>query len=284
MKKKSGLSTFLLILIFLAGLSLLLYPSISNYWNSFHQTRAIASYVEKVAELNNDEYDRLWQEAEEYNAHIHERTTIHSLTDAQRDYYNSMLDISGSGVMGYIEIPTINVYLPIYHGTDDTILSIAVGHLEWTSLPVGGFGSHCVLSGHRGLPSSRLFTDLDRIVEGDVFMMKILDEVLTYEVDQILIVEPWNTEPLEIVEGKDYCTLVTCTPYGINTHRLLVRGHRIENAEIAAAVHIASEAVQIEPTIIASIIGVPVLIVMLIAVFLGGSKKEKGSNRGGNNK
>lgn len=283
MKKNSKFSIFLLILIFLAGLSLLLYPSISNYWNSLHQSRAISAYTEQVADLNDEEYDRIWKEAVEYNAHIEERDNCFSLTDSQRDYYESLLNISDSGIMGYIEIPTIDVYLPIYHGTDDTVLSVAAGHLDWTSLPTGGLGTHCVLSAHRGLPSAKLFTNLDQVVEGDTFMLRVLDEVLTYEVDQILIVEPTHTEALGIVDGEDYCTLVTCTPYGINTHRLLVRGHRIENAQQAAAVHITAEAIQIEPLLIASVLGVPTLMLLMILVFLSGNKKGKGSKRGGKN-
>lgn len=274
-KKKSGLSTFLLILIFLAGLSLLLYPSISDYWNSFHQSRTIATYAEQVADLNNEEYDILWQEAAEYNSHIRERDYIFSLPDAQRKYYNSLLNVSGSGVMGYIEIPTIEVTLPIYHGTDDTVLQIAVGHLDWTSLPVGGLGTHCVLSGHRGLPSAKLFTHLDQLVEGDIFMLRVLDEVLTYEVDQILIVEPDKVSDLMIEDGKDYCTLVTCTPYGINTHRMLVRGHRIENTPEAIKMHITAEAMQIDEIIVAPMLAAPILLVLLLIVLFQPKKKDR---------
>lgn len=274
-KKKSGLSTFLLILIFLAGLSLLLYPSISDYWNSFHQSRTIATYAEQVADLNNEEYDILWQEAAEYNSHIRERDNIFSLPDAQRKYYNSLLNVSGSGVMGYIEIPTIEVTLPIYHGTDDTVLQIAVGHLDWTSLPVGGLGTHCVLSGHRGLPSAKLFTHLDQLVEGDIFMLRVLDEVLTYEVDQILIVEPDKVSDLMIEDGKDYCTLVTCTPYGINTHRMLVRGHRIENTPEAIKMHITAEAMQIDEIIVAPMLAAPILLVLLLIVLFQPKKKDR---------
>lgn len=274
-KKKSGLSTFLLILIFLAGLSLLLYPSISDYWNSFHQSRTIATYAEQVADLNNEEYDILWQEAAEYNSHIRERDNIFFLPDAQRKYYNSLLNVSGSGVMGYIEIPTIEVTLPIYHGTDDTVLQIAVGHLDWTSLPVGGLGTHCVLSGHRGLPSAKLFTHLDQLVEGDIFMLRVLDEVLTYEVDQILIVEPDKVSDLMIEDGKDYCTLVTCTPYGINTHRMLVRGHRIENTPEAIKMHITAEAMQIDEIIVAPMLAAPILLVLLLIVLFQPKKKDR---------
>ena len=227
-KKKDNYITLLLFLILLAGLSLLLYPSVSDYWNSLHQTRAIATYAEEVANLNQDQYDEIWAAAESYNASLTDRVNAYQLSDAQKEEYQQLLNVSGLGVMGYIEIPEIDVSLPIYHGTEDPVLQVAVGHLEWTSLPVGGESTHCVLSGHRGLPSAKLFTNLDKLREGDTFLLRVLDEILTYEVDQILIVEPQDTAALEIVEGQDYCTLVTCTPYGINTHRLLVRGHRID--------------------------------------------------------
>lgn len=177
--------------------------------------------------------------------------------------------------MGYIEIPSIDCSLPIYHGTEESVLQTAIGHLEWTSLPVGGESTHCVLSGHRGLPSAKLFTNLDKLVEGDVFMLRILDEVLTYEVDQILIVEPQETAELQIVEGQDYCTLVTCTPYGINTHRLLVRGHRIDNMEEAKTVHVTADAVQIEPMIVAPIVAIPILLVLFIALIIPRHKKRE---------
>ena len=268
----------------MTGLSLLLYPSISNYWNAKHQTQAINTYVEAISTIDEEKYEQLYQNAVAFNTDIPNRSRTYALQEEEQQEYQELLNVTGTGVMGYIDIPAIEVSLPIYHGTSDAVLQAGVGHLEWTSLPVGGSSSHCVLSGHRGLPSSRLFTDLDRIEEGDVFMIRVLNEVLTYEVDQILIVEPQDTDALQIVRDEDYCTLVTCTPYGINTHRLLVRGHRIENAEQAVSVHIASEAIQIEPLIIASGIGIPVLLLMLIFVFLNGSKKENGSKRGGKDK
>ena len=253
-KKKDRVTSMLLFLVFLAGLSLLLYPTVSNYWNSLHQTKAIASYSESVASMDADKYEVLWQSAQEFNARISQRGNIYVLSDEEMAEYESMLDVSGTGIMGYIEIPEIDVALPIYHCANEGVLQVAVGHLEWTSLPVGGTGTHCVLSGHRGLPSAKLFTHLDKLAEGDIFLLRVLDEVLTYEIDQILIVEPKDTKELQIVNGEDYCTLVTCTPYGINTHRLLVRGHRIENAEQAVAVHITAEAIQIEPLLVASVI------------------------------
>lgn len=279
MKKKKGNSiTFILILVLLAGLSLLLYPSVSDYWNSFHQTQAIASYAENVATLDQARYDALWEEAKAYNASLLGRSNAYLLSEAQRAQYDELLDVSGLGVMGYIEIPSIGCSLPIYHGTEESVLQIAVGHLDWTSLPVGGASTHCVLSGHRGLPSAKLFTNLDKLVEGDVFMLRVLDEVLTYEVDQILIVEPQEVAALQIVEGKDYCTLVTCTPYGVNTHRLLVRGHRIENIEEAKAVRITADAIQIEPLLVAPIVAIPMLLLLLILLLL---PKQPNKEHGG---
>ena len=221
---KHKLSTLFLVLILLAGVSLLLYPTVSDYWNSFHASQAVASYSSDVQSLDQTRYDELWSAARDYNQSLLERENGYFLTDEQRAQYDSLLDITGTGIMGYIEIPTIKLSLPIYHGTEDSVLQIAVGHLDWTSLPTGGESTHCVLSGHRGLPSAKLFTNLDQLVEGDTFVIRVLDEVLTYEVDRILIVEPDDVSALQIEPGKDLCTLVTCTPYGINSHRLLVRG------------------------------------------------------------
>ncbi len=176
------------------------------------------------------------------------------------DEYNSLLNVGGNGIMGYIEIPEQKIILPIYHGTSEAVLQIAVGHLDWSSLPVGGTGTHCVMSGHRGLPSAKLFTHLDELVEGDTFVVRVLDEVFTYEVDQILIVEPEDVSALTIEPGNDLCTLVTCTPYGINSHRLLVRGHRIENEVASALVRVTSDAVQIEPVLVAPVLAMPILV------------------------
>ena len=265
---RKHLSTILLVFILLIGLSLLLYPTVSDYWNSFHQTRAIATYAENVAKLDNNQYDQLWEDARAYNEALCFRSNPYYLSEEQKAQYESLLDVSGLGVMGYIEIPEIDVSLPIYHGTEESVLQIAVGHLEWTSLPVGGESTHCVLSGHRGLPSAKLFTNLDKLREGDTFLLRVLDEVLTYEVDQILIVEPQETAALQIEEGKDYCTLVTCTPYGINTHRLLVRGHRIDNIEEAKTVRVTADAVQIEPLLVAPIVAIPMLLILLVLLLL----------------
>ena len=265
---RKHLSTILLLFILLIGLSLLLYPSVSDYWNSLHQTRAIATYAENVAKLDNNQYDRLWEDARAYNQALGLRSNPYYLSEEQKAEYERLLDVSGLGVMGYIEIPEIDVSLPIYHGTEESVLQIAVGHLEWTSLPVGGESTHCVLSGHRGLPSAKLFTNLDKLREGDTFLLRVLDEVLTYEVDQILIVEPQETAALQIEEGKDYCTLVTCTPYGINTHRLLVRGHRIDNMEEAKTIRVTADAVQIEPLLVAPIVAIPMLLILLVLLLL----------------
>ena len=279
MKKKGiHLITILLVLIFLLGLSLLLYPAVSDYWNSKHQTRAIAVYSEEVSGLDEDQYQALWEAAAAYNASLLERDNAYLLTEEQKAAYEQLLNVSGLGIMGYIEIPSIDCSLPIYHGTEESVLQIAIGHLEWTSLPVGGESTHCVLSGHRGLPSAKLFTNLDKLQEGDVFLLRVLDEVLTYEVDQILIVEPQETGALRIVEGEDYCTLVTCTTYGINTHRLLVRGHRIENAPEARLVRVTADAVQIEPLLVAPIVALPMLLLLLILLLL--PKRPKNDNGG----
>lgn len=242
--KKHG-TTVLLVLLLAAGLSLLLYPSVSDYWNSLHASRAVTGYAQDVQSLTDDAYDAMLQAA---------RETSYFLSERQQAEYDGLLDVGGTGIMGYIEIPAINVSLPIYHGTDDNVLQIAAGHISWTSLPVGGESSHCVLSGHRGLPSAKLFTNLDQLVEGDTFTIRVLDEVLTYEVYQILIVEPEDVSALEIIPGRDLCTLVTCTPYGINTHRLLVRGTRIENEPQAQTVRVTSDAVQIEPLLVAPVL------------------------------
>lgn len=272
---KNNRSTILLILILLIGLSLMLYPSFADWWNSFHSSRSIASYVEQVANIDDAQYEELWNAAWDYNQSLLHRPNDFLLSDEQQEIYKSLLDFGGNGIMGYIEIPMIDVMLPIYHGTKESVLQIAVGHLDWTSLPVGGAGSHCVVSGHRGLPSARLFTDLDKLKVGDVFMLHVLNEILTYEIDQILIVEPQDTDPLLIEPGKDLCTMITCTPYGINSHRMLVRGHRIESQEEAKVIGITADAVRIEPLMVAPFVAVPILLVLLIILLLPKQKKGK---------
>ena len=267
-KKNNNWTTAFLVLLLLAGVSLLLYPSLSDYWNSMHQTRAIASYAETVSQLDTAQYDEMWKAAQDYNRSLAQRETAFALTGEQKAAYESLLDVSGLGVMGYIEIPEIDCSLPIYHGTEESVLQVAVGHLEWSNLPVGGEGTHCVLSGHRGLPSAKLFTNLDKLAVGDTFLLRVLDEVLTYEVDQILIVEPEQVDALDIVPGEDYCTLVTCTPYGINTHRLLVRGHRVENTPEAARMHVTADATQFDPLLVAPVLAIPVLLLLLMILLV----------------
>ncbi len=272
---KKRLSTIILILVFLTGLSLLLYPTVSDYWNSFHQSRAIATYASEVATLDNDTYDQLWEAAWDYNRRLAERENPLFQSEEDLAEYAALLNISGSGVMGYIEIPEISVSLPLYHGVDEGVLQVAVGHIPGTSLPVGGEGTHSVLSGHRGLPSAKLFTHLDQLREGDLFLLRVLDETLTYEVDQILIVEPHEVGALAIEPGMDYCTLVTCTPYGINSHRLLVRGHRIETVEEQAPVRVGSDAAYLNRNVVAACLAVPVLLVLLLAALLMRPRKRE---------
>ena len=263
--KKNGL-TLILLLILLIGAGLIAYPSFANWWNSFHQSRAVASYAETVANMNTEEYERIISKAQAYNRKLSRSGILWTLDEDEEKEYKEQLDIGTSGIMGYIDIPKIDVMLPIYHGIDESILQVAVGHIPGTSLPVGGKGSHCVVSGHRGLPSARLFTDIDKLVEGDTFTITVLNKTLTYEVDQIRTVLPTDLSDLQIEKGKDYVTLVTCTPYGINTHRLLVRGHRIENADGDASV--IADALQIEPIYIAPFIAVPILILLIIGMFI----------------
>ena len=279
---KQNLITVILVLILLTGLSLLLYPTVSDYWNSLHQSRAIATYSEAVAEIDDNNYETLWEEAKEYNERLKEKKNRWYMDDEERKEYESLIDVSGNGIIGYIEIPKISVALPIYHGTDEGVLQIAIGHIEGSSLPVGGAGTHCVLSGHRGLPSAKLFTNLDELVIGDEFVIRVLDETLTYEVDQIRIVEPGDLSDLEIEEGKDLCTLVTCTPYGINTHRLLVRGHRVENKKEAKSIRVTADAIQIDPQLVAPVAAVPMLLILLIWLLVHyRNRKSDGINRKG---
>jgi len=271
--KKHG-TTILLFIVLFVGLSLLLYPSFSDWWNSMHQSRAVASYVEQVTTIDEDRYHALWDSAQEYNRQLTQRENPYALTAEQKETYTELLNIVGTGIMGYVEIPAINVTLPIYHNTSESVLQIAAGHVEWSSLPVGGKGCHSVISGHRGLPSARLMTDLDKLVVGDVFLYRILDEILTYEVDQILIVEPHEVEHLAIDPEEDYSTLVTCTPYGINSHRMLVRGHRIENQVEAKQLRVSADAIQIEPMLVAPFVASPMLLILLISLMI--PKKRRG--------
>ena len=270
---KNKLINIFLILALVAGLSLLLYPTVSDYWNSLHASQAVASYDQAVKSMDEGKYDELLQRAGQYNRDLFLRGTLFALIDEEREDYNSQLDIDGSGVMGYIEIPTIKVSLPIYHGTSDDVLQVAVGHLEWSSLPVGGESTHCVLSGHRGLPSAKLFTNLDQLAEGDLFVIRTLDEVLTYEVDRILIVLPSELQALAAEEGKDLCTLVTCTPYGVNSHRMLVRGHRVDNQ--SEAVRLTADAIRVDPLLVAPIAAIPLLLALLLLLAAAPKKKSR---------
>lgn len=277
---KNKITTWILVLALLAGLSLLLYPTVSDYWNSLHASQAVATYAEDVKSIDKTQYDELLAAAHSYNESLHTRTNDFYLTDEQQAAYDTLLNIGQTGIMGYIEIPVIKLSLPIYHGTSDSVLQIAVGHLDWTSLPVGGTGTHCVLSGHRGLPSAKLFTNLDQMKTGDTFVIRVLDEVLMYEVDQILIVEPNNTSALTIEAGKDLCTLVTCTPYGINSHRLLIRGHRVENTPEAKMIRVVADAIQIEPLIVAPVVAAPVLLILFVMLMLPKRKKHIEKEKG----
>lgn len=272
---KRRLSTLFLIILLLTGLGLLLYPALSDYVNSLRQSRDISTYAESVTQMDRDVYAQLWEEAIDYNAALPSKHDRLSLSEDELDLYRSLLDVTGNGILGYIEIPAIHCSLPVYHGVAPAVLQTAVGHMEGTSLPTGGKSTHCVLSGHRGLPSAKLFTDLDQLGKGDLFLLRVLDETLTYEVDQILIVEPHEVDALEIIEGEDLCTLVTCTPYGVNSHRLLVRGHRVENQETAKTVHVTADALQIEPILVAPVVAAPILLALLIVMLVSTRKKKQ---------
>ena len=262
MKKKPKRTNVILLLIFLAGLSLLLYPGISDYWNARHATQAIAGYTEKVADLNGQTYAQMYRAAVAYNTARAGGTVTAELSESDHAQYESLLNVTDTGIMGYVEIEKLRVNLPIYHGTEESVLQVAAGHIDWSSLPVGGESTHCVLSGHRGLPSAKLFTDLDQLREGDTFSLHVLNEILTYQVDQIKIVNPDEVENLFIVDGEDYVTLLTCTPYGLNTHRLLVRGERIDSTT-KRTLHITSQGYVIDPVIVTPVVAVPMLFAFL---------------------
>ena len=269
---KKHLLTVLMLMGLAIGVGLLLYPSVANYWNSFHQTQAIMSYSEAVSQMDTEDYKKILDDAKAYNKKLGKTGIQWVLSDAQKAEYQKQLQIGTSDVMGYISIPKIHVKLPLYHGTEEAVLQTSIGHLEPTSLPVGGKNSHCSVSGHRGLPSARLFTDIVDLKEGDTWTMTVLNETVTYEVDQIRIVEPEDLSNLQIEKGKDLATLITCTPYGINTHRLLVRGHRIPNADGDA--NLTADAIQIEPIYIAPFLAAPIL-VALLAILLITTRRAK---------
>ncbi len=266
-KTISTVITLLLVVFALVGLGIMLYPSFSDWWNSMHASKSISEYVQAIEQFDDSELQEMLAKARDFNKK--KRTgLVYDMSDEEYAEYESLLDISGTGIMGYISIPTINVNLPIYHGTSEEVLQIAAGHLAESSLPVGGEGTHSIISGHRGLPSAKLFTDLDKLVVGDTFVISILNEKLTYRVDQIKVVLPEDVSELAIQSDKDYCTLVTCTPYGINTHRMLVRGHRVENDEEELVVFVTADASRIPNYLVAVVIGIPTLILMTIVYFI----------------
>ena len=273
---KKNRTTLLLVLIAVIGMGLLLYPTFSDWWNSFHQARAVSSYMEAVAGLDKEDYDKILEAADEYNQKLAKIGVQWKMTDEQKAEYAKQLNVNTTGIMGYISIPKIHIELPVYHGIEDEILQVAIGHLEGTSLPVGGPSTHCSVSGHRGLPSARLFSDLDKMVEGDTFTLTVLNRTVTYQVDQIRVVVPTDLSDLQIKKGRDYCTLVTCTPYGINTHRLLIRGHRVANAQGDALV--TADAMQIEAIYIAPFFAIPILI-LLVLLLLNRTGVSQRANR-----
>ena len=288
-KKKHRVSNLILVLILLAGVAIAGYPAFSDYWNSMHQSRAIMGYAERVAELTNDEYITVWEDALDYNRRLASDPNPWAMTDEDIDDYERQLNVDGTGNMGFISIPRIDVNLPIYHGTSDAVLQTSIGHIDGTSLPAGSihpdpddydkveYASHSVLSGHRGLPSAKLFSDLDVLEEGDVFYLTILDQTLTYQVDKITVILPEDSSELVLFPGKDYCTLMTCTPYGINTHRLLVRGVRVENDKELIDVRVTADALKIEPLYVVPFIAGPVLLLMIlwVVIFAGNKKKSR---------
>ena len=248
---------------FLVGICVLLYPAFSDFWNSKTQSRVITDYESVLDNLDENDYSAVFERAYDYNKSLYE--TNYPLVNYKNvpGYYDA-LRITDNDMIGYLKIERIGVELPIYHGTSDDVLNKGVGHLEGSSLPVGGENTHSIMSAHRGLPSSKLFTDLDRLEKGDTFQIVVLDQVLTYQVDSIKTIEPNDVSDLEIIEGGDYCTLFTCTPYGINTHRLLVRGVRIETIKEKPNIYVANEAFRIEPLLVTPAVAAPMLFVLLI--------------------
>lgn len=271
---KKNKSTLILILVFFVGLSVMLYPTISDYVNQRNQSRAVANYAQSVDTMTDADYSAYFDAADAFNAQVAANENALCRPDQLSGYYDT-LDITGTGIMGYITIAKIGVELPIYHGTSDSVLQIAAGHLEGTSLPVGGASTHAVISAHRGLPSAKLFTNLDQLEVGDTFTITVLDRVLTYEVDKITIVLPTQTDDLLVADGKDYVTLMTCTPYGINTHRLLVRSRRVETPDQFKRIRVTAEALKIDPIIVAPVMALPMLLILLIGMLLSTRKRKK---------
>ena len=275
MKKKKlskQLPNIIFGIIFLVGMCVFLYPSVSNYINSLHQTTAIKDFEEKLSEISAEDYEALWAAAIEYNERLAKDVVNHSLSDEEYEEYESLLNPTGTGMMGYLEIENIGVKLPIYHGDEESVLAIGIGHIPGSSLPTGTESTHTVLSGHRGLPSSKLLSDLDQMIEGDTFLLHIMDKTFAYEVDQINIVLPTETEGLGISEGKDYVTLVTCTPYGVNSHRLLVRGHRVDYNEETRLI-VPADGTRYSPITVALVISAVILVITFIVFMIMTSKR-----------
>ena len=281
-KQKKSHLTVILIAIMLVGLAIIIYPSFSNWWNTKVQTKAVEDYDAVVSSLEETNYSEYFEAAYAYNEALCELGSADAIVNPDKlTGYEDLLDVTGTGIMGYVTIEKINVTLPIYHGTSSAVLQAGAGHLEGTSLPVGGESTHCVISAHRGLPSATLFTHLDQLEVGDTFTLTVLNEVLTYEVDQITIVYPNELENIYTEEGQDYCTLMTCTPYGINTQRLLVRGHRIATEEAAKTIKVTAEAYKIDTVIVALCVAVPLIIILFILVSLPRRKKKHHDDQGG---
>lgn len=272
MKQKQKKTTFILLLVFFVGLSVMLYPAISSYWNERTQSKAIIDYEKMLQSMTPEDYSGYFEAAESYNRKLASLPYPLVNYDQAKGYFET-LDLTGTGIMGYITIDVIGVELPVYHGTSDAVLSMAVGHLQGTSLPVGGKGTHACVSAHRGLPNAVLFTHLDHMELGDTFEFTILDRTITYQVDQIKVVDPDETEDLAITADSDHCTLLTCTPYGINTHRLLVRGRRIDSS-LQKQIYISSDAHQIDTLIVTPVVALPMLLGLMFAVLLMPVKKD----------
>ncbi len=272
MKILGKTATLIMLIFFFVSLCVLLYPAVSQYWNAQVQTRAVTEYNEMINALLEEDYTAYFDAADDYNSRLYELGRPLQFYQELTDYMDQ-LNPSGNGIMGYINISKLSVELPIYHTTSDAVLAAGAGHIEGTSLPVGGTGTHSAISAHRGLPGARLFTDLNRMELGDTFTITILNEVLTYQVDQITVVNPDQVDGLAIDPNEDYCTLVTCTPYGINTQRLLVRGTRIETTE-TRKLYVITEAYIVDRLIVTPIVALPILFVLILIVIFKPAKKH----------